>query len=104
MRTTIEISMNQKSVDEVIQIVDTVMKANNFQKKLLEGEEVWLKGDGVITFMQCLGICFKENSVLLQGWVKDVIMGESELKGFAGSLPKKKLRKIMDEIANKVDR
>ena len=103
MRTTIEISMNQKSVDEVIQIVETVMRANNFQKKLLEGEEVWMKGDGVIVLMQCFGLCFKENSVLLQGWVKDALMGESELKGFAGSLPKKKMRKIMDEIASRVN-
>lgn len=103
MRTTIEIPLNQKSIDDVIRIIDKVMIANQFQKKLLEGEEVWLKGDGVIVLLQCFGVCFKENSILLQGWVKDAIMGESELKGFVASLPKKKMRKIMDEIAGKIN-
>lgn len=104
MRTTVEIPLNGKSVDAVLQIIERKMSANNFQKKLLAGEEVWLKGDGVITLLQCFAVCFKENSILLQGWVKDAMTGEAELKGFVGSIPKKKMRNIIDEICMEVNR
>jgi len=102
MRTTIEIPLRRRSVDEAISIIDRILNSYGFQKKILEGEEVWLKGDGVIVVLQCFAVCFKENSLLLQGWIKDAITGEAELKGFRGALPKKKMRTIMDSIENEI--
>ncbi|MCC8160612.1 MAG: hypothetical protein LIO53_04745 [Oscillospiraceae bacterium] len=97
-RTTIEIPIQDKNVDDMIAAIETVMGKYKFAAKVLNGENVWVKGDGVIAVMQCFGVGFTDNSLLMQGWLRDAIAGEKTLEG---SIPliKGKMRKILNEAA-----
>lgn len=99
-RTTIEIPMNTDNVDEVLHIVAMKMESAGYQQKNIDGETVWSKGDGVMMKMQCVGVVFTGKSAIIQGWMKDAVTGESDLEGFVAMLPKKKLKKLIDEIYN----
>lgn len=101
-RTTIEIPMKTNNVDEVLHIVAMKMESAGYQQKIVDGETVWSKGDGVMMKMQCVGAVFTGKSVVIQGWMKDAITGESDLEGFVAMLPKKKLKKLIDEICNTI--
>lgn len=101
-RTIIEVSQNNKTIDEIEKIITSALLKNGYSNKILNGENVWLTGDGVITLMLCFTYSFTDSSVVLQGWTKDLILGESELKGFMGSLPKKKARKMMEQISSSI--
>lgn len=78
------------------------MRENKYENKMIKGENVWAKGDGVIMLRQCFAISFSENSVLLQAWVSDAIAGESDLTGFMGKVPKKKMKGILSEIESRI--
>lgn len=101
-RTTIEIPMKTNNVDEILRIIAMKMGTAGYQQKIVDGETVWVKGDGVIMKMQCVGAVFTENSVVIQGWMKDAITGESNLEGFVAMLPKKKLKRLIDEICDEI--
>lgn len=101
-RTIIEVPMKTNSVDEVLKIVAQKMEAVGYQQKIVDGETVWSKGDGVIMIMQCVGIAFTGKSVVIQGWVKDAIIGESALEGFVAMFPKKKLKNLINEICDAI--
>ena len=100
-RTTIEVSMKTNNVDEVLHIITTKMESAGYQQKIVDGETVWAKGD-VMLQMQCVGAVFTGKSVVIQGWMRDVIMGESNLEGFYGRFPKKKLKNLIDEICTTI--
>ena len=97
-RTTLEIPLNGKDINTILHIIDSLMKANKYSKKILKDEEVWLKGDGIIMKRQCFSASFTTDKLILQGWMGDAITGESDLNGFVGGLPKRKMKALMDEI------
>lgn len=101
-RTSMEIAFNGKSIDEITRIFESAMLQNKYSNQIIKGENVWAKGDGVIVQRQCFSISFTENSVILQGWMGDAIMGESALTGFMACFPKKKMRSIMESIASQI--
>lgn len=97
-RTTIEVPMKTNNVDEVLRIVATTVEPSGYKQKIVDGETVWSKGDGVIMQMQCFGVTFSDRAVLIQGWMKDSVIGESALEGFFAKLPKRKMKKLLDHI------
>lgn len=97
-RTTFELSMNTKSVDEVLQIIKKILKPEGYNEKIVDGEMVWVKGDGVLTKMQCLTTVFTETSVFIQGWTKDAILGEMALGKIKLNIPRKNLEALIDDI------
>jgi hypothetical protein len=101
-RTTIEVSMKTNKVDEVLNIIESILEPYGYEKKIFDGENVWMKGDGIVTSMQCFGVVFTENAVLLQGWMKDVILGESALDGIWGARTKKQMKYQMDRIQTRI--
>ncbi|MBQ6569955.1 MAG: hypothetical protein IJL87_06840 [Clostridia bacterium] len=101
-RTTIEIPMKTNNVDEVLNIIAMKMGSAGYKQKIVDGETVWAKGDGVILKMQCVGAVFTGKSVVIQGWMKDAVTGESSLDGFVAMLPKKKMKKQIDDICNQI--
>ncbi len=102
-RTTIEVEMKTKQVDDVLQVIASKVEPLGFKKKILDGETVWSKGDGVILQMQCFGAVFTDHSVLLQGWMKDALMGEKDLEGgFMARLPKKQMKRVLDDISSTI--
>ncbi len=103
-RTTIEVPMKTNSIDEVLRIVKTRLELDGFQEKIVDGDTLWVKGDGVIAKMQCVSTVFTVKSVVIQAWMKDAMTGESDLEGFVAMLPKKKLKKALEEISNAIYR
>ena len=97
-RTTFEIKKKTKSVDEVLQIIKTTLKSEGYNEKIVDGEIVWAKGDGVIIKMQCLSTVFTEKSVIIQGWTKDAILGEAALGKNKLTFPRKNLEALIDDI------
>lgn len=97
-RTVIEVPMKTNNVNGVLQIVGTKLESAGFSKKIVDGENIWAKGDGVLMKMQCVGVVFTGSSVLIQAWMKDAVTGESDLNGFVAIFPKMKLKKIINEI------
>lgn len=97
-RTVYEIPMYTNNVDAVLQILENFMSGAGYSNKFVDGENVWCKGDGVIMKMQCFSVVFTGSSVLLNAWLKDAITGESDLEGFAGILPKRKMKQMMENI------
>lgn len=101
-RTTIEVPMKTNNVDEVLRIMEMILGPSGYKQKIVDGETVWAKGDGVMMKMQCFGASFTGTSVLLQGWLKDAVTGESALEGFVGALPKKKMKGLLSQIQSTI--
>lgn len=102
MKTTIEVTLNTNNIDEVLDIFSQTLEPSGFHKKLVDGAEVWAKGDGVVAALQCFGAVFTGRSVIIQGWIKDMITGESNLEGFINMMPKKKMKNLMHQIADEI--
>lgn len=101
-RTTVEVSLKTNNIDGVLHIIASKLEHAGYKQKIVDGETVWVKGDGVIVSMQCVGAVFTGKSVLIQGWMKDAITGEANLEGFVGMMPKKKLKGLIDEICTAI--
>ena len=101
-RTTMELPMRAIPVDEVLQIMGMHLESSGFSVKLIDGEQAWSKGDTVITLMFCVKPIFTGQSVIIQGWTKDAILGEGKLEGFMGALPKRKVKKLLNRIAEEI--
>lgn len=98
-RTTIEVPMQTHQVDLVLRIMEKALQPEGYVQKVVDGETVWTKGDGVFILSQCFTAIFTENSVILQGWTRDALLGESGLDGeFIGRVPKKKMKMLLGKI------
>lgn len=97
-RTTIEIPMRSNNVDGVLRLAARRAESCGYKRKIVDSEEIWVKGDGGFLAMQCIAVIFTENSLLLQGWLRDPVMGEYNLSGIYGWIFKKKVKNLMAEI------
>ncbi len=100
-RTIIEIAL-KCDIDSTLDVIEKILLKYKYQNKIVKGENVWTKGDGVITVMQCFSYTFTENGLILQGWTRDALLGESALEGFMGMAIKKKMKSIMKEIEHSI--
>lgn len=97
-RTSINIP-TMASPEQVYNVVNGILRANGFMEKLQKQERIWGKGDGTFIAMQCVAVQYYQGQVVLQGWMYDSILGESNLEAkFIGALPKKKLRKLLAQV------
>ena len=101
-RTTVELPIRPDQIDAVLQTVAAKLTPLGFQEKLLDGEQVWSKGDGVVVVIQCLSVGFTGTSVILQAWIRDALTGESNLEGFVAALPKRKMKRVLDELCAQI--
>lgn len=100
-RTTIEVPMKTNCVDEVLSVMGNILEPAGYRRTNVNGQAAWTKGDGILTMEQYIGAAFTENSVLLQGWIKKMIMGECTLDE-AGIVMKKKPKGLMDTIRSSI--
>lgn len=99
IRTTTEVPMQTKDTAEVLRIYQTVLEPQGYTLQEVEGEKVWTKGNEKTTGMQCVGAVFTGKSVLIQGWIRDTIVGESALNGIGGMVPKKAQKELLEKIS-----
>lgn len=101
-RTTIEVYMGTNDFDEVMRIVASKLEPEGFRKVLLDGEVAWVKGDGVIIKLQCIAVVFTGKSVLIQAWVRDALLGESDLEGYVAYFAKKRMKELIKKISTAI--
>lgn len=102
-RTNIIIPVTKNyDVNAVQNIFARIVSSNGYKEKIIKGEQCWSKGDGVVLKQQNFGIIFSKTEITLQGWLGDAIAGESNLDGFVGMLPKKKMKKILEEARSAI--
>lgn len=93
------------------EIAEKILKDNNFvQTKMRSGELVWKKGTGLIMSQQFVSIYYfkEEKRVLLYAWIQGAIgvpgMGEKEVEGLGGAIPKRQLSKVILAIQNEFEK
>lgn len=97
-RTSVRIVSNgQIDTQAVLNAWRGVIERAGYQEKLVKGEPCWSKGDGVMMQLRNFAIAFGEGEVLLQAWTGDALLGESDLTGIVGMLPKKKMKALLSE-------
>lgn len=101
-RTTVEVPLKTNNVDDVLRIITSKLEEKNYKQKIVDGETVWAKGDGVMMAMRCIGFVFTETSVIIQGWMKEMLFGEKNLDGFSGRVFKKGMKELIDEMRTEI--
>ena len=102
-RTIIRVPHN-KTENEIKNLVEPFLMQNSFSRLLYNNiEEVWRKGTGMMTAMQYIKLKYEENTLILSAWIQDgvgnVIGGkERDLSGITGVIPKKSLKKTIEQI------
>lgn len=95
----------RKPFEEVENSIWRILQTNDFFETNYRGDAVWKRYNDCLgtTAVQYLQIEYGENCIHLQAWIGDEkFSGESDLNGFAGIVPKKKLKKIIEEIQNSI--
>lgn len=103
-RTILEIPLKTNNIDAVLSIISRITYASGFVPQLLDGESVWCKDDGIMIKLQCFSAIFTGHSVIMNAWTRDAITGESDLEGFVSSIPKKKMKVILEKIQTEIQR
>ncbi len=101
-RTSITISYRDPYAAK--KIIEHTLYSNGFRRATVNNEFVW-KGNG----LQFGGICVKieftpRNTVVLYAWVTSPVEPDHDLSGFRGSVPKRKVMDMLQEIQAKIAR
>lgn len=104
-RTIVNLPFNG-AVDNVYNVVVSILQQNGYNEINYNGETVWKKGTGLLTSMQYIKIEFAENILVVSGWVQSGIGsvggGEMSLEGVVGALPKKSVMKVIKKIKDSI--
>ena len=84
---------------------DSIFMSNGYkQKTLRSGEVVWKKGIGLLTAMKFAKVEYYEEKMIIYGWVSmgigSVHVGEMNLEGAFGIIPKRSLKDVLDKVKN----
>lgn len=95
----VKFSGNEKDLDERLR---NILIADDYKEIDYNREVVWKKGLGLVTAMQYIKLEYKDDEVIISGWIQIGIGSaggkEQELTGIVGKLPKKSVLKTMDKI------
>ncbi len=99
-----QVSMNYTcSFEQAEAIVNSILSSNGFHTTTLKsGENVWKKGTGLMTAMEFIKVDFAAGSAQVYGWVQAGVGSvggrEMDLNGFVAIVPKKSVKKVMDQL------
>lgn len=101
-RTIVEIPI-QVETTVAAQMIGQIMQSNGFHFTDYRGaEQVWKKGVGVLTAMQYLRVDYSPQKVMLSAWIQPGLgkagIGELDLSGVAAIVPKKALKKVVNQV------
>ncbi|MBQ3486800.1 MAG: hypothetical protein IJA71_00800 [Clostridia bacterium] len=83
--------------------IEQILMSNGYHiHNYSTGEIVWKKGTGLMTAMHYIKVEYYATEIHLYGWVQsgigDVGLGEMDLSGFVGIIPKQAVSKVLDQI------
>ena len=89
--------------EEAESIIFGILRKNGFkQTEIASGEQVWGKGNGILTVMRYVKVEFGADEFTLSAWMLAGLGGktgaETDLSGLAAALEKKKMRNMLEEI------
>ncbi len=82
--------------------ITAYMQKEGFKLEIFNNETVWKKGDGALIMARCVLVLFEPNAIVFNAFTYDAMLGEGGLTGFVGMFPKKKLKKIVDTLADNI--
>lgn len=100
-----EFKIRYSSVEKAENTIERILMSNNFMETNYFGESVWKRyNDSMgMTAVQYLKIEFDNEYINLSAWISDERgSSESNLNGIMGMIPKKKLKKVIEEIENNI--
>jgi hypothetical protein len=92
-----------KSAAELQNLVGSFMAKEGFTQYHYNGGVVWKKGLGLVTGPQFMVFAISENKIHLEAWIKfallpGVYFGEMGTEGIFGLIPKKLLKKKIEDL------
>lgn len=76
-----------------------ILMRHGYVEETKNGETIWRKGVGFLTAKMFIKLDFFNNGILrLSGWIQPVFLDEMDLQGFAASVPKRSVLKVLQEI------
>lgn len=96
-----------KTADQITAIATQCLISEGFTQTTSNGEQVWKKGFGILVAPQYISVTGAEGSVRVEAWIKIpllpmVFVGEMDLNGFFGAIPKKLLHDKVDRLEKKL--
>ena len=85
------------SRDNTFPLIQSLMTSKGYKYEVVDGENVFRKGDGFWVIARYLKITYAPDVVCIQAWINNTGM-EMGLEGFVGSAAKKPLRKLVDQV------
>lgn len=91
------------SFDEAKNVIADILTRKGYRLTTIKsGETVWKQGLGWWTGMKFVKVEFTQTEIILSAWISmglgSFTMGEMDLEGMAGAIPKKQVKKVLDEI------
>lgn len=88
--------------NEAYLIAESILNQEGYHQIEKNGEVVWKKGTGVLTAMHFIKLEFRQNELIITGWVQIGLgsagFDDMDLTGILGSLPKKSTFKTIQKI------
>lgn len=75
-----------------------ILIQHGFHAAEQDGLPVWTKGDVKTTGVKGIQIDYGEDRMKISGWIQGLIGGEVQLEGFTSMIPKKAVKKTIEEI------
>mgnify|MGYP003298381227 CR=1 FL=1 len=63
---------------------------------------IWVKGDVKTTGVKGVQIDYEEKQMKISGWIQGIIGGEVQLEGFASMIPKRTVKKVIDQLVKEI--
>ena len=101
-RTSVTIAMNTNQINDVIQLVAGKLEYAGYRQKILDGETVWIKGDGAAEILQCIQLMFTEKSAVIQAWTTGVLAKEADLEGNWSKPIRQQMKNIIGELCREI--
>ncbi len=88
-------------------LVNSFMVREGFKVFYYKGETIWKKGYGLFTAPQFMKTVVSEKTVHVEAWIKFALLpgvyyGEMGIEGFVGLIPKKMLKKKIEELVMQI--
>lgn len=92
-----------KNMNQTFYEIQQFLLGEGFAPRVLNREECWQKGSGILTGPQFIKITQLQNYFRVEAWIKyallpGVYIGEMGIEGFFGALPKSILKKRVFKI------
>lgn len=95
------------SAEEVAGVTSQYLRGEGFELSVIDGQQVWKKGMGLLTAPQMILVGIVPGSVRVEAWIKfallpGVYVGEMGLDGFFGAIPKQALKGRVKELEKRL--